>query len=111
DQRARLRRWYQLATTARDKASATFRSNGTTVSVSVERGPRFRIPSDVRSDFEIHFLNDGYAAEIAAFLRAVVSPGMLFDVGANNGLFSLLFCKLDASNRACGYEPSPTFAD
>ena len=50
-------------------------------------------------------------AEVAAFLHECASPGVLFDVGANNGLFSLLFCRLDPLNRAIGYEPSPIFAD
>jgi FkbM family methyltransferase len=111
DQRARLREWYQAATASRSVASASFVPDQSAVSVSVERGPSFRIPTAVRGEFEIHFLNSEYAAEVAAFLREAVSPGVLFDVGANNGLFSLLFCGLHACNRAFGYEPSPAFAD
>lgn len=111
DQRARLRQWYQSATASRDKASAAFVSDGATVSIGVAHGPSFVIPADVRHDFEIHFLDNEYAAEVAAFLRESESPGMLFDVGANNGLFSLLFCRLHPLNRAFGYEPSPSFAD
>lgn len=110
-QLARLRQWYQAAAAAGDRTSADFAVDGTTVSVHAAGRFCFRIPLYVRPEIEIHFRDPECAAEVAAFLRSVVSPGVLFDVGANNGLFSLLFCSLHGSNRAFGYEPSPLFAD
>ena len=71
----------------------------------------FVIPSDARDDFEVHFTHGEHAAEVAVFLREAVPPGVLFDVGANDGLFSLLFCGAHRANRSFAYEPSPFFAD
>jgi FkbM family methyltransferase len=108
--RARIRRRHRSAAAAPSTACATFADDGDRLLMSVAGVGRLRILRECRDELAVHFENPAYAAEIAAFLRVAPAPGLLFDVGANNGLFSLLFCALGPANRAVAYEPSPRFA-
>jgi FkbM family methyltransferase len=110
-QRARLRRWYERTTASGPAAAASFSDDGEIVTMSVESGPRLLVLPECRADLECHLKSVDHAAELAAFLRHSGRPGVLFDVGANNGFFSLLYCLMHPSNRAVAYEPSPIFSE
>ncbi len=74
-------------------------------------GPSFALLPECRTDVECHFAANEHGAELAAFRREAARGGLLFDIGANNGLFSVLFCRLAATNRAIAFEPSEMFTD
>lgn len=79
--------------------------------MSVQSGPRLLVLPECRADLECHFQSIDHTAELAAFLRRSRRPGVLFDVGANNGFFSLLYCLMHPANRAVAYEPSSRFSE
>jgi FkbM family methyltransferase len=107
--RAALRQIYNRATTPADRVAGSFQPAGDgTVAVRLSSGETFRIADDSRADVECHVRDPRQAAELAAFLRlsASRSPGLLFDVGAHSGLFSLAHCLVNPENRAVAFEPA-----
>lgn len=110
-QRARLRRLYETLRAPSAGASATFTAEGEMFAVAIDGGPTIRFLVGCRPDVERHFTDREAAAELDRFMRRARASGVLFDVGANNGLFSLIYCLMHPANRAIAFEPSPRLAD
>jgi FkbM family methyltransferase len=104
--RAALRRLYDAATAP--SAGARIEISRTEMGglLTIEGGPSIRIPVECRADIEQHFATREAAAELERFMRHARTPGFLFDVGANNGLFSVAYCLAHPANRAVAFEPS-----
>ncbi len=109
--RATIRRWYERASLPPTTAAARFEARSDRVEAFVIDGPTFAMLPECRADVECHFARNEHGAELAAFMREAGRGGVLFDIGANNGLFSVLFCRLAAENRAVAFEPSELFID
>jgi FkbM family methyltransferase len=104
---------YNRATAPAHRVACSFAAAADgTVAVTLSSGGTFRIAADSRSDLESHLREPRHAAELATFLRlsAAHSPGLLFDVGAHSGLFSLAHCLMHPGNRAVAFEPSTALA-
>jgi len=79
--------------------------------VSINRSMSFRITKADKEDFSYHFTTNGASIEeMDGFIQVAKSARTLFDVGAHKGVFSLVFCACNESNRAFAYEPSPTLS-
>jgi FkbM family methyltransferase len=105
--RAMLRRLHESLTTPTSRvAGACTEDDGSVVVVMRPPAPSFRIVPESRPGVEDHLRNPRQAAELAAFVREARQPGVLFDVGANEGLFSILYCLGHPANRAVAFEPS-----
>ncbi|HEX2446276.1 MAG TPA: FkbM family methyltransferase [Vicinamibacterales bacterium] len=86
--------------------------------LSVEADGTVSIPPDIRlraagpilDELRDHFVHHAESREeMAGFLADARSrPGVLFDVGAHQGLFSLVFCAARPDNRVFLYDPSPS---
>lgn len=65
-------------------------------------------PEWAESSLKYHcFENGDSIEELQGFLNHAKSgPGMLYDVGAADGLFSTLYCLADRGSRAVAFEPS-----
>ena len=104
--RAALRRLYDSATAPSHGARIGISRAGTGGSLTIERGPSIAIPEECLADVEQHFATREASAELERFMRHAVTPGCLFDVGANNGLFSVAYCLAHPANQAVAFEPS-----
>jgi FkbM family methyltransferase len=104
--RAVLRRLYDAATTPRPGARIDVSRTETGGVLTIARGPSIAIPAECQADIEQHFSTREAAAELECFMRYARTPGFLFDVGANNGLFSVAYCLAHPANRAVAFEPS-----
>jgi FkbM family methyltransferase len=109
--RATLRRLYDAATVPTARAAVDISENDTGVWLTVRGGPRVQLPASCRQEIDQHFGTREAAAELHHFWREARVRGVLFDVGANNGLFSALYCLAHPLNRAVAFEPSPTLVD
>jgi FkbM family methyltransferase len=109
--RARLRRVYERTTAPAVRATATFHDEGSTIIVAIADGPTVRIFPECRPAIERQFTDPEAAAEFGRFMQYAARPGTLFDVGANNGLFALVYCLGGPGHRAVAFEPSPPLAD
>lgn len=68
----------------------------------------FSIHNENKSGTEYLFLGtDETMEEMKGFLDIARSKNILFDAGANIGLFSLSFCALGPQKKAVAFEPSP----
>lgn len=67
-----------------------------------------RLPAALAESFEFHLVNNGESIEeLYGFLEhARGADGVLFDVGANHGAFSLAFCAARPGSRAVAFEPA-----
>jgi FkbM family methyltransferase len=84
--------------------------SGGVATVAIGDGPRLVIPPDVEPDFAFHFIENADSRdEMASFMRlsrAGSEDGLLLDVGAHKGLFSLVHLALGPRHRALLIEPS-----
>jgi FkbM family methyltransferase len=108
--RARLRALYEAATSPRSPLSAAVAREDGAVRVSFNPGPTLLVAADALGDVTCHVDNRRQRAELAAFLQEAGAPGLLFDVGAHSGVFSLLYCRAHAAARAVSFEPSRLLA-
>jgi len=104
--RAALRRLYDAATAPPPGAKVELSFGDDGGWLTIEGGPSVAIPGECRPDLEQHLATREAAAEFERFLRHARTPGFLFDVGANNGLFSVAYCLAHPANRAVAFEPS-----
>jgi FkbM family methyltransferase len=104
--RAKLRRLYDAATAPRVEATVGIVQTDTGSLLTITGGPSVKIPETCHGDVQQHFATREAVAELVRFLRDAGAPGCLFDVGANNGLFSVVYCLMHRSNRAVAFEPS-----
>jgi FkbM family methyltransferase len=104
--RAALRRLYDSATAPSSGTKIEISRSGTDGLLTIEGGRSIGIPVDCLADVEQHFATREAAAELDRFLSHARTPGFLFDVGANNGLFSVAYCLAHPANRAVAFEPS-----
>lgn len=74
--------------------------------LTIAGGPSVRIPAECLADVQHHFATREAAAELVRFLAEADRPGCFFDVGANNGLFSVAYCLVHPANRSVAFEPS-----
>lgn len=88
---------------------------GGATSIAIAGGPRFVLPADVEPDFAFHFIDNADSRdEMASFIRlsrAAPPDGLLLDVGAHKGLFSLVHLALQPRHRALLLEPSRPLAE
>lgn len=89
------------------------RSDGV-IEVDVD-GIRIALTPDAEPDFAFHFIENGDSVdEMAGFLRVSRSApvdGLLIDVGAHKGLFSLVHLATRMTHRAVLLEPSPPLVE
>lgn len=81
-----------------------------TVSLEIKDGPRMLLTPDVEPDFAFNFVENADSRdEMRSFMRlSRMGPddGLLLDVGAHKGLFSLVHLALGAGHRALLIDPS-----
>jgi FkbM family methyltransferase len=104
--RAALRGLYDAATAARTATRIGISRTDAGGLLTIGGGPSISIPGACLPDVEQHFATREAAAELGRFLHHASTPGVLFDVGANNGLFSVAYCLAHPANRAVAFEPS-----
>jgi FkbM family methyltransferase len=69
---------------------------------------RLRFEEEDRRAVRTHFADHGAAVEeMSSFIEIAAHANTLFDVGADRGIFSLVFCGAGDGKRAVAYEPSP----
>jgi FkbM family methyltransferase len=87
---------------------------GGTATIAIGDGPHLVMPPDVEADFAFHFIENAESRnEMASFMRlsrAGPDDGLLLDVGAHKGLFSLVHLALRPRHRALLLEPSRPLA-
>jgi FkbM family methyltransferase len=78
--------------------------------VSIPPDIRLRVAGRLLEELKDHFVHHAESREeMAGFLaEARRRPGVLFDVGAHQGLFGVVFCAARPDNRAFLFEPSPS---
>ena len=85
-----------------------------TMAIAMTGGPQFLLPADVEPDFAFHFVENADSRdEMASFIRlSRTGPvdGLLLDVGAHKGLFSIVHLALAPRHRALLLEPSRPLA-
>ena len=83
-------------------------------SIAIADGPALVVPADLEADFAFHFLDNADSRdEMASFMRLSrrgPKDGLLIDVGAHKGLFSLVHLALGPQHRAVLLEPSRPLA-
>jgi FkbM family methyltransferase len=104
--RAALRRLYDVATAPPVDKTVGIVHTPEGGLLTIADGPSVRIPAECLADVQQHFATREAVAELVRFLGEAGHPGCFFDVGANNGLFSVVYCLTHASNRAVAFEPS-----
>lgn len=108
----RLRSLYERITTPGSRISGEVTSDGDALMVTMRSpAPSFRAVPESRWGVEEHLQHPRQSAELAAFVAAAATPGTLFDVGANDGLFSILYCLMHPANRVVAFEPSHALCD
>lgn len=73
-------------------------------------GFNFRMHDEDGTDQVVPLIQDGsYEAPLPALLIALARrhPGLVLDVGANDGLYTILACLADERNRVWAFEPYP----
>jgi FkbM family methyltransferase len=107
------RRFGYAGTGAIFDLTRTVGPDGTT-SIAIADGPRLVLPADAEPDFAFHFIDNADSRdEMASFIRLSRSgpeDGLLLDVGAHKGLFSLVHLTLRPRHRALLIEPSRPLA-
>src|SRR5438552_11524298 len=89
----RLRSLYELITTPGSRVCGEVAPDGDALVVTMRPpAPSFRVVPESRWTVEGHLRHPRQSAELAAFIVEAATPGTLFDVGANDGLFSTLYC-------------------
>jgi FkbM family methyltransferase len=76
------------------------------VTVRVGNLPALLFDESVLFDLRLHCESPEHAPELRAFLDGSGSNGLLIDVGAHNGFFSLLYACAHPANRVLAFEPS-----
>jgi FkbM family methyltransferase len=109
--RAALRRFYDSATMPAPGARIAVNPTASGGLLTIEGGPSIAIPAECLADMQQHFATREAVAELDRFMRHTGTPGVLFDVGANNGLFSAAYCLAHPLNRAVAFEPSPPLVE
>jgi FkbM family methyltransferase len=104
--RAALRRLFDVATAPPVESKINIVPAETGGLLTIEGGPSIAIPAQCLPDVQQHFATREATAELGSFMRDARNPGCLFDVGANNGLFSVAYCLAHRSNTAVAFEPS-----
>jgi FkbM family methyltransferase len=106
--RGPLRRLWPSRTGSALPVSLHLQRHATAGQVSAHVGhlPPIVLTESVLSDLRLHCESGEHAGEMRAFTEACRKPGLLVDVGAHNGFFSLLYAAADPSNRVLAFEPS-----
>jgi FkbM family methyltransferase len=98
---------------ARFDLTRTDHGNGT-ISLAIAGGPQLLLPADLEPDFAFHFVENADSRdEMASFIRlssAGPADGLLLDIGAHKGLFSLVHLATGPRHRAVLVEPSRPLA-
>jgi FkbM family methyltransferase len=76
--------------------------------IEVEGLDSLRVPDGTRDSFLTHLTGNGESIEeLHGFIRfARQRDGVLFDIGANHGVFSLAYCAARPGNTAVAFEPA-----
>jgi FkbM family methyltransferase len=94
---------------ARVSLPVAFRSDAAGPAVIIDDRIRLRFAEQDRLAIRTHFAEHGAAVEeMSSFIAIAGRAKMLFDVGADRGIFSLVFCVMGEGKRAVAYEPSPS---
>jgi len=107
------RRFGYAGTGAEFRVTRTLQPDGT-IAVAIADGPRFLLPPASEPDLAFHFVENADSRdEMASFIalsRAVPEHGVLLDIGAHKGLFSIVHLALGPRHRAVLLEPSAPLA-
>ena len=76
------------------------------VTVRVGNLPELLLTESVLPDLRLHCESPEHSPELRSFLEGSGSSGLLVDVGAHNGFFSLLYAVAHPANRVLAFEPS-----
>ena len=86
----------------------SFPSDPAGPAVLVDNRIRVRFAEQDRPAVRTHFADHGAAVEeMSSFIDVAAGARTFFDVGADRGIFSVVFCALGGDRRAVAYEPSP----
>ena len=86
-----------------------FSSSAAGPAVVIDDRIRLRFAEQDRLAIRTHFADHGAAVEeMSSFIGIAANANILFDVGADRGIFSLVFCGSGDRKRAVAYEPSPS---
>jgi FkbM family methyltransferase len=86
-----------------------FTSDAAGPAVVVADRIRLRFEEPDRRAVRTHFADHGAAVEeMSSFIDIAAGANTFFDVGADRGIFSLVFCGSGDRKRAVAYEPSPS---
>ncbi|MCE0498079.1 MAG: FkbM family methyltransferase [Methylacidiphilales bacterium] len=86
----------------------------TSIQCTIIGSSSFLMPRECECEYELTDLTTSQDArlELSGIARLASAPGgTLFDIGANVGIISALFCASNPANRSYGFEPSPSFHD
>jgi FkbM family methyltransferase len=87
---------------------AVFHSDASGPAVVIDNRIRLRFAEQDRRGIRTHFADHGAAIEeMSSFIDIAADARTFFDIGADRGIFSLVFCALGDDRRAVAYEPSP----
>ena len=76
------------------------------VTVQIEDQAPLQLTTAVLPDLRLHCESKEHVSEMRAFIRECGVTGLLIDVGAHNGFFSLLYAAAHPANRVLAFEPS-----
>jgi len=86
-----------------------FSSDTTGPLVVIDSRIRLRFAEQDRLPMRTHLVAHGAAVEeMSSFIDIAGRAKTLFDIGADRGIFSLVFCATGDDRRAVAYEPSPS---
>jgi FkbM family methyltransferase len=86
-----------------------YQPSGNAPAVVIDNRIRLRFAEADRRAVRTHLTDHGAAVEeMASFIEIAAGAETFFDIGADRGIFSLVFCGSGDRHRAVAYEPSPT---
>jgi FkbM family methyltransferase len=94
---------------ARVSLPVEFQTAAGAPAVVIDHRIRLRFSEGDRRAIGTHFTDHGAAVEeMASFIEIARGAETFFDIGADRGIFSLVFCGSGDRHRAVAYEPSPS---
>jgi FkbM family methyltransferase len=97
-----------------DGVEADFKldASGDAVRCTIDNTASFLVPRECEYELRGFTSSPNARLELSGIARlAAVPGGTLFDIGANVGLVSALFCAMNPANRVYSFEPSPLLHD
>jgi FkbM family methyltransferase len=97
---------FKISEADKEKFSLFFSEEKDGLTAIINKSIRIKIEENTRHEYISKFRGDS-VDEMLGFFSVSESTNTLFDIGADKGIFSLVFCNLGKDKRAVAYEPSP----